>query len=69
MVVHRGSLKGFRWHGEIVAYMLDAMDLKRLSLPTRCAVIVGGIMLAIAAGYLLGGGFPQFFVQIHQRMQ
>jgi len=49
--------------------MLDAMDLKRLSLPARCAAIVGGIMLAVAAGHLLGGCFPQLFVQIHQRMQ
>jgi len=69
MVVHEESLKEFRWRSAIVAYMLDAMDLKRLSLPARCAAIVGGIMLAVAAGHLLGGCFPQLFVQIHQRMQ
>ncbi|WP_160313685.1 hypothetical protein [Stenotrophomonas maltophilia] len=49
--------------------MLDAMDLKRMSLPVRCVAIVGAILLAAAAGHLLGSTFPQLFLQIHQRMQ
>lgn len=45
------------------------MDLKRLSLPVRCAAILGVVLLAIVVGHLLGSCFPQFFLQIHQRMQ
>jgi uncharacterized protein (DUF2062 family) len=51
------------------ASMLDAMDLKRMSLPVRCAAIVGAILLAVAVGLLLGSTVPQLFLQIHQRMQ
>ncbi|MCU1194169.1 MULTISPECIES: hypothetical protein [Stenotrophomonas] len=63
------DLKGIRWRYAIVASMLDAMDLKRMSLPVRCVAIVGAILLAAAAGHLLGSTFPQLFLQIHQRMQ
>ncbi|WP_164745101.1 hypothetical protein [Stenotrophomonas indicatrix] len=63
------NLKGFRWRCAMGASMLDAMDLKRMSFPVRCAAIVGAILLAVAAGLLLGSTFPQLFLQIHQRMQ
>ncbi|WP_253296257.1 hypothetical protein [Stenotrophomonas maltophilia] len=63
------NLKGIRWRYAIVASMLDAMDLKRMSLPVRCVAIVGAILLAVAGGHLLGSMFPQLFLQIHQRMQ
>ncbi|KGM23262.1 hypothetical protein LI87_0112625 [Stenotrophomonas maltophilia] len=63
------NLKEIRWRYAIVASMLDAMDLKRMSLPVRCAAIVGAVLLAVAVGHLFGSTFPQLFLQIHQRMQ
>ncbi|ENE1252153.1 MULTISPECIES: hypothetical protein [Stenotrophomonas] len=53
----------------VVAWMLDAMDLKRLSPFLRVSVILAGILLGIALGYVLSRHFPGLAALIHERMQ
>lgn len=59
----------FRWRGAFVVWMLDAMDLKRLSPSARAGVILGGVLLGLGLGYVFSERFPGLFALIHERMQ
>lgn len=45
------------------------MDLKHLSPMARATVILGGVVLGAAIGYVLFVFFPGVFALVHERMQ